>query len=86
MRTINDSFVTVSSGFLAIQNILQNLGIFNRSRGILLFMPSGEQNVKQFPCCSLTQVSDLKSGFHGPSRDHGIMRPKGVIANCTKVS
>ena len=39
----------MSQALLAIQNILQNSNIFNRSRETVLFTPFGVKKVTQFP-------------------------------------
>ena len=48
---------------LAIQNILQNSNIFNRSRKTVHFTPFSETKVKQFSGFLSTSVSYLNPSF-----------------------
>ena len=48
---------------LAIQNILQNSNIFNRSRKTVHFTPFGEKTVKQFSGFLPISVSYLNPSF-----------------------
>ena len=50
---------TILQTLLAIQKILQNSNIFNRSREIVPLMPFGEQNVTQFLGFTLNLASYL---------------------------
>ena len=50
----------MSHALLAIQNILQNLNIFYRSRETVLFMRFGDKKVTQFSSFPLTSVSYRK--------------------------
>ena len=50
----------MSQVLLAIQNILQNSKIFDRSRKTVLFMPFGDKKVTQFLGFLSTSVSYLK--------------------------
>ena len=51
----------MSQSLLAIQNILQNSNIFNRSRETVLFTPFGDKKVTQFSGFLPTSVSYLNS-------------------------
>ena len=53
----------MSQALLAIQNILQNSNIFNRSRETVHFTPFGEKKVKQFSGFLPTSVSYLNPSF-----------------------
>ena len=53
---------------LAVQNILQNSNIFNRSRETVLVMLFGDENVTQFLGFLPTSVSYLKVGRQGHNR------------------
>ena len=47
----------MSQALLAIQNILQNSNIFNRSRETVLFTPLGDKKVTQYSSFLPTSVS-----------------------------
>ena len=49
----------MSQALLAIQNILHNFNIFNRSRETVLVMPFGDEKVTQFSGFPPTSVSYL---------------------------
>ena len=51
----------MSQALLAIQNILQNSNIFNRSRETVLFTPFGDKIVTKFSGFLPTSVSYLKA-------------------------
>ena len=53
----------MSQALLAIQNILQNSNMFNRSRETVHFTPFGEKKVKQFSSFLPTSVSYLNPSF-----------------------
>ena len=53
----------MSQALLAIQNILRNSYIFNRSRETVHFTPFGEKKVKQFSGFLPTSVSYLNPSF-----------------------
>ena len=50
----------MSQALLAIQNILQNSNIFNRSRQTILFTPFSDKKVTQFSDFLLSSVSYVK--------------------------
>ena len=55
----------MSQALLAIQNILQNSNIFNRSQETVLVMPFGDKKVTQFSgFLRPTSVSYLKGPMH----------------------
>ena len=51
----------MSHALLAIQNIIQNSTIFNRSQETVVFMPFGDKKVTQFLGFLPTSVSYLKT-------------------------
>ena len=51
----------MSQALLAIQNIIQNSTIFNRSQETVVFMPFGDKKVTQFSGFLPTSVSYLKT-------------------------
>ena len=55
----------MSPALLAIQNILQNSYIFNRSLEIVIFTPFGDKKVTQFSGFLNTSVSYLKDVADG---------------------
>ena len=54
----------MSQALVAIQNILQNSNIFNRSQETVLVMPFGDKKVTQFSGFLPTSVSYLKVPMH----------------------
>ena len=68
----------MSQALLAIQNILQNSNIFNRSRETILFMPFGDEKVTQFSGFLPTSVSHLKDA-------HSSLCVLGVLGNSWEI-
>ena len=61
MKAIDNLFqFTMSQALLAIQNILQNSNILNRSRQTVLFTSFGDKKLTQFSAFLSTPVSYLK--------------------------
>ena len=60
----------MSLALLAIQNILQNSNIFDRSRETVLFTPFGDKNVTHFSGFPPTSVSYLKDIYIDVTQIH----------------
>ena len=64
MKDIHNVFqFTRSHALLAIQNILQNSNIFNRSQETVHFTPFGDKKMTKFSGFLPTSVSYLNAGF-----------------------